>query len=77
LTYLLSRVGILNREILKKFRQIAFVVILIVAAVITPTTDPFTMMVVALPLYGLYELSILMCKRKKSTDEQEEVSDPD
>lgn len=77
LTYLLSRVGILNREILKKFRQIAFVVILIVAAVITPTTDPFTMMVVALPLYGLYELSILMCKSKKSTDEQEEVSDPD
>jgi len=44
--------------------------LLILSALITPTTDPFTMMVVALPLYLLYELSILVCKNKK-----EEVED--
>ena len=42
------------------------------AAVITPTGDPFTLTVVAVPLYLLYEMSILMIKDKK-TDETEEI----
>jgi sec-independent protein translocase protein TatC len=63
LVYFLSRIGILNRKILKAARNYAFVIILIIAAIITPTTDPFTMMVVALPIYLLYELSILVCKK--------------
>jgi sec-independent protein translocase protein TatC len=43
-------------------RRHAVVVIFIVAAVITPTTDAFTMFIVALPIWMLYELSILIVK---------------
>ena len=70
LAYLLSKIGLVHKEMLKKVRSYAFVTLLILSALITPTTDPFTMMVVALPLYLLYELSILVCKKKK-----EEVED--
>ncbi|MBR4775584.1 MAG: twin-arginine translocase subunit TatC [Bacteroidales bacterium] len=58
----LNRIGILGRDTLKKGRKIAILVVLILAAVITPT-DPFSMFVLAIPLYGLYELSILLCRR--------------
>ena len=73
LSYFLSRLGIISRQTLKKGRGIALIVILIAAAVITPTTDPFTMMVVAIPLYLLYEVSILVCK--KDTAHKKIVSD--
>lgn len=72
LAFFLSKLGIISRETLKAGRSIAFVVILIVAAVITPTTDPFTMLAVALPLYALYEVSILVCKPRKKVSEDEE-----
>lgn len=60
----LSRLGVVSRSLLKQYRKHAFVVILVLSAVITPSGDPFTMMVVCLPLYFLYELSILICKDK-------------
>ena len=53
-----------------RFRKHAFVAILVVAAVITPTTDMFTLLVVALPIWLLYEASILIVRvtnRKKIT----------
>ena len=46
-------------------RRHAVVIIVIASAIITPTGDPFTLTVVAVPLYLLYELSILMIKDKK------------
>ena len=58
----LSHLGLLTRKQLKEFRKAAFVVILILAALITPS-DPFSMFVLSIPLYGLYEFSILVCKR--------------
>ncbi|MBP1663460.1 MAG: tatC [Bacteroidetes bacterium] len=61
--YALNRIGLVSKKALKSFRKYAFVGILIIAAVITPTTDPFTMLVVALPIYLLYEVSILICKK--------------
>ena len=64
--YFLSRMGIVSRQMLQSVRRYAFVVILILAAIITPTTDPFTMLVVAMPLYLLYEVSILVCRKKKN-----------
>ncbi|MDR0976830.1 MAG: twin-arginine translocase subunit TatC [Prevotellaceae bacterium] len=64
LTWLLSLLGIVNRAVLRKYRRHAIVVLVILAAVITPTGDPFTLTVVAVPLYLLYELSILMVKDK-------------
>lgn len=58
LTWLLSRMGILRREHLMRYRKHVFVAILILAALITPTGDPFTLLLVTLPVYLLYELSI-------------------
>lgn len=58
----LSHFGIIDKSFLRKYRRHAIVVILILAALLTPTGDPFTMLVVALPLYGLYEGSILVCR---------------
>ena len=52
--------------------------VLVLAAFITPTTDPFTMMIVASPIYLLYELSILVCKNKVksiSNDDEEETDE--
>lgn len=64
-TWLLSLMGVVNRKMLVRYRRHAIVVIFILAAVITPTGDPFTMTVVALPLCLLYELSIGLIKEKK------------
>ena len=69
LTWLLSLLGLVTRSTLRTYRRHAFVAIVIVAAIITPTGDPFTLAIVALPLYMLYELSIPMIKeveREKS-----------
>lgn len=58
LAWLLSKLGILKRSILKKYRRQAIVLLLVLAAIITPTGDPFSLMLVFVPLYCLYELSI-------------------
>lgn len=55
--WMLGRAGLLHREFFKRYRRHAVVVLLVAAAVITPTGDPFTLMVVFLPIYVLYELS--------------------
>lgn len=68
-TWLLSLLGILNKAFLRKYRRHAAVLIVVLAAVITPTGDPFTLTAVSLPLYLLYELSILMIKDKKAEEE--------
>ena len=58
----LSSLGIVDRSKLKRWRKYAIVIVLILAAFITPS-DPFSMFVLALPLYGLFELSILLCRK--------------
>ena len=60
LTWLLSRIGAVTPALLRKYRRHAIVILLILAAVITPTGDPFTLMVVFLPLYLLFEAGILL-----------------
>lgn len=62
LAWVLSSFGVLNKSILKKYRRHAIVVLLVLAAAITPTGDPFTLAVVFLPIYLLYEVSILIVK---------------
>jgi len=57
----LSTLGLVGRGQLRKGRRYALVAILILAALITPS-DPFSMFVLAIPLYGLYEASILLAK---------------
>jgi len=63
LALILSKLGLINRSFFQKWRKHAIVVLLIIAAVITPTGDPFTLMIVALPLYVLYEISALIVKK--------------
>lgn len=64
----LSRLGIVTRKFLRKYRRHSIVIILILAAIITPSGDPFTLLVVSVPLYVLYEFSILLCA--KNTEDQ-------
>ena len=59
---LLSAIGILRKETMRKYRRHAICAIVILAAVITPSGDPFSLAVVALPLYLLYEFSVFICK---------------
>lgn len=65
---LLSKLGIVTTVMLKKYRRHAAFIIIVVAAVLTPTGDPFTMLVVAAPLYLLYEFSILLSREKKEAE---------
>ncbi len=55
---IMGRMGLLRAHRMSTYRRHAVVTILVVAAIITPTTDVFTLFVVALPIYLLYELSI-------------------
>ncbi|MFD0939158.1 twin-arginine translocase subunit TatC [Pedobacter boryungensis] len=66
--FVLSKLGVMTPQFMRKNRRYAAILILIVAAVVTPTADPFTMMIVAMPLFLLYELSIMISaniQRKK------------
>ena len=64
---LLGRMGLITNHMMSEYRRHAIVAILVVAAIITPTTDVFTLFVVALPIYLLYELSIqiVRCTNKR------------
>ena len=57
LAWILGRMGLLTRSVFSTYRRHAVAGLLILAAVITPTGDPFTLMVVFLPIYALWELS--------------------
>ena len=61
-SWILGRMGLVNRQMMRSMRRHAVVVILVVAAIITPTTDAFTLFIVALPIWLLYEVSILIVK---------------
>lgn len=60
---MLGRLGLLKAEAMVRYRRHAVVAILILGAVITPTGDPVTLLLVAAPIYLLWELSILIVKR--------------
>ncbi len=60
---LLVWLGVLSTKFLKKYRRHAIVVIFIIAAIVTPTPDPFTQTLFAVPLYALYEISIFISRR--------------
>ena len=64
--YFFARIGVLKSSFLARYRKVAVVVVLVLAAFITPSTDVFTMCLVALPLWMLYEFSRLVVKRVES-----------
>lgn len=72
LVAVLARIGIVTGRFLRKYRRHAFVVILIAAAIITPSTDPFSLTIVTIPLYLLFEASIIIASRINKRQELEE-----
>lgn len=67
--WMLSKMGILTREQLRKGRRFALVIVLVIAAIVTPA-DPLSMMIVAAPLYLLYEIAILLCSKSVENPEE-------
>jgi sec-independent protein translocase protein TatC len=63
--WLMGRMGIINSRMMSAYRRHAVVAILVLAAIVTPTTDVFTLFVVAFPIWLLYEGSILIVKMQK------------
>ena len=61
--WILGRMGIINASLMSRYRRHVIVALLIVAAIITPTSDVFTLMLVALPMWLLYEAGILIVKK--------------
>jgi len=63
LVYFLTKIRILTAAFLRKSRKYAIVLVFIIAGFITPSTDAFTQTIVAMPLFILYEISIIISKR--------------
>ena len=74
LAYVLAKIGLITASFLKKYAKYAFVIILVVAAVITPSPDMTSQIIVSLPLLLLYWISILLVSRvdrQKAKEEKE------
>jgi sec-independent protein translocase protein TatC len=73
MAFVLAKLGIINSIMLRKYWRQAVIVILIIAAVITPTPDPINQLFFAVPLLILYEISIIVAKmagkKKYNTEE--------
>ncbi|GMV53163.1 MAG: twin-arginine translocase subunit TatC [Chlorobi bacterium] len=61
-TWVVSRIGLISDKVMTKYRRHAIVGILVIAAIITPTPDPITQLMVAIPLYILYEISVVIAR---------------
>jgi sec-independent protein translocase protein TatC len=68
-TYVAAKLELIDASLLKRYRKHAIVVNTIVAAAITPSPDPFSMLLLAVPLIGMYELSILIARYVNPTTE--------
>ena len=62
-SWLLGKMGLLKASMMRMWRKHAIVAILVIAAIITPTTDAFTLFIVALPIWLLYEVSIFIVRK--------------
>jgi sec-independent protein translocase protein TatC len=67
ISWLFAKLGFLTDTFMKKYRKHAIIIILIIAAIITPTADAFTLLLVFLPVYLLYEISILIVKKARKS----------
>lgn len=61
--WMLARLGVLRADVMRRTRRHAFVAVLVVGAIITPTSDIFTLLLVSLPMWLLYEAGIFVVKR--------------
>jgi sec-independent protein translocase protein TatC len=60
--YLLAYLGITDARQLSSYRRYALVIVVIVAAIITPTGDPINLMLLAVPMYFLYEIGVILAR---------------
>ncbi|MBX3042492.1 MAG: twin-arginine translocase subunit TatC [Candidatus Kapabacteria bacterium] len=77
MSFVLAKLGIIDSKMLRKYWRHSLVVILILAAIITPTPDPINQLFFAIPLIILYEISILVAKlagKKKYSDQASETN---
>jgi sec-independent protein translocase protein TatC len=76
--FFLTKIGLLTPQFMRTYRKHAVIVILIVAAIITPP-DPLSQTIISIPLYVLYEISIFICaievRNKRKRDEAEALLD--
>lgn len=68
MAWLLGNLGVLHRDFFGTYRRHAVVLLLVLAAIITPTGDPFTLMVVFLPIYLLYEVSAFLVPQHRQNN---------
>lgn len=62
ITYVLSKIGLVTPALMRTYRRHAIILILIIAAVLTPSPDPVNQLIFAFPLWILYEISIIISK---------------
>lgn len=72
MAYILTKIGLVSPSYLKRMRKYAVVIILIVAAIITPSPDWMSQLIVFIPLFLLYELSIIVSARVSKEQEKRE-----
>jgi len=71
-SWLLSQIGLLHKSFFHKYRRHAIVALLVGAAFITPSSDPFTLSIVFIPLYFLYELSAFFVKKDPIVEDDDD-----
>ena len=77
LCWLLAKMGIMKAAFMKKYRRHAIVAVVVIAAIITPTGDAFTLMLVSLPIYLLFELSVLIVKKTERHPQETSSTEAD
>ena len=68
----LAKIGLVKASTLSRHRRYAIVAIAIIAAIITPTPDPFTQLSVGIPLYALFEIGVVLARVAAPEDEEDQ-----
>jgi sec-independent protein translocase protein TatC len=76
ISFFLSKVGILKPAFMRKYRKHAIIVILIVAGILTPSPDITSQILLAIPLFLLYEISIIICKYSQRKPDESSEPEP-
>jgi sec-independent protein translocase protein TatC len=80
LAYFLAKLGIMSAEFMRKYRRHAYVVILLIAGIVTPTPDMVTQLLMASPMFVLYEVSIFIAKfvyKKREKESEKDAAEAD
>jgi len=75
ISFFLSKIGILKPTFMRKYRKHAIVLILLIAGIVTPSPDVTSQMLLGVPLFLLYEISILICKFSQKKVSPEDIEE--